>query len=320
MGAMAPSEPAGAAAAARGPRPGAYRKVRRRTAAPYLFASPFVLLYVLFLAVPLVYAIIYSLHGEHHSGLGLAPPTITFVGLANYIQAIQDPLFIGGIERVLLFGVVQIPVMLFAALALALLLDRRRTYGRGFFRTAMFLPYAVPSVVAGLLWSFLYVPALSPFPHLLQALHLPAPNVLSPQLVLWAVANIVTWEWTGYNMIIITAALQAIPQEVYDAARIDRASEWAIAWRIKVPLIAPALVLTGLFSIVGTLQLFNEPEVLTASTANITSSFTPNIYIYNLAFSEQDPYYAAAVAVVLGLLTLILSFGMLRLTRRFSGV
>jgi multiple sugar transport system permease protein len=294
--------------------------VRRRTAAPYLFAVPFVALYILVLAIPLVYAIIYSLHALHHSGLGLTPPTVAFVGLENYLQAIQDPQFIGGIERVLLFGVVQIPIMLMAALALALLLDRRRTRGRGVFRTVMFLPYAVPSVVAGLLWSFMYVPALSPFTRILSSLGGAMPNVLSPALVLWAVANIVTWEWTGYNMIILTAALQAVSLEVYDAARIDGASEWAMAWRIKVPMIAPALVLTGLFSIVGTLQLFNEPEVLTASTSNVTASFTPNIYIYNLAFSNQDPYYSAAVAVILGLLTLLLSFGVLRLSRRFSGV
>lgn len=297
------------------------RKVgRARSLTPYLFCAPFGILFLLFVLVPVGYAMYFSMHALHRTGLGLAPPTQVFVGLANYAQAISDPAFYHSLTRVLLFGVVQVPFMLVAALALALLLDRPVVWLRGFFRTVYFLPYAVPAVVAAILWSFLYVPSLSPFVQLFQDAGLGRPDVLSPELVLWAIANIVTWEWTGYNMVILAAALQGIPTELYDAARVDGASQAAIARWIKIPLLSPALVLTAIFSIIGTLQLFNEPEILTASTANITSSYTPNLYINTLAFTEQNPYYAAAIAVVLAMVTFALSFGVLRLVRRYSGV
>jgi multiple sugar transport system permease protein len=245
---------------------------------------------------------------------------VRWSGLSNYTQALSDSKLGTALVHVAAIGVVQIPIMLLVALVLALLLDRRRSVAPSAFRTAFFFPYSVPTVIAGLLWSFLYVPELSPFPSLLSHLGLTFPTFLSPKLVLWSVANIVTWEWTGYNVIIFTAALQAIPTQLYDAARVDGASEFQIARKIKLPLIAPALVMAGFFSIIGTLQMFNEPQILSGSASAITSFFTPNIYIYNMTFANQNPYYASSVAVILGVLTLILSFAALRATRRVSGL
>ena len=121
-------------------------------------------------------------------------------------------------------------------------------------------------------------------------------------------------------MLIIFAALQAIPTEIYESARIDGCSGWRVAWHIKIPLIAPALILTCIFSIIGTLQLFNEPQVLTAISNNISSSYTPNLYAYNTAFGNNNYYYAAAISVVLALVTCVLSFGFLRVTQRQAGV
>ena len=100
----------------------------------------------------------------------------------------------------------------------------------------------------------------------------------------------------------------------------DGASGWRIAWRIKIPLVTPALVLTCIFSIIGTLQLFNEPQVLSKISNNITISYTPNLYAYNTAFSNNNYYYAAAITVVLALVTCVFSFGFLRITRRQAGV
>ena len=134
-------------------------------------------------------------------------------------------------------------------------------------------------------------------------------NFLGSTSALWSIANIVTWEYTGYNMLIIYAALQAVPGELYEAGRIDGASEWTVSTRIKLPMVRGALVLTAVFSIIGTLQLFSEPQVLRAITSNISSTYTLNLLAYTEAFTANNPNYAAAVAVVLAVGTFILSFG-----------
>ena len=293
---------------------------RGRALTPYLFILPFGVLFLLFFIIPIIYAIYQSLYRSERNGLGLGAATVSFNGLGNYGQVFYDPNFWSGIGRVLLYGVVQVPVMLILALVLALLLDSTVVRFKGFFRLAFFVPYAIPGIIAALLWGYLYDPGLSPIVKGVQALGLPAPDFLGPHSVLWSIANIAVWAWTGYNMLIIFAALQAIPSEIYESARIDGCSGWRIAWHIKVPLVAPALVLTGIFSIIGTLQLFNEPSVLSAISNNISSSYTPNLYAYYTAFGNNNYYYASAIAVVLALVTFVLSFGFLRITQRQAGV
>jgi multiple sugar transport system permease protein len=124
-----------------------------------------------------------------------------------------------------------------------------------------------------------------------------------------SIANIVTWGFVGYNMIILYAALRSIPTELYEAARIDGASEVRIARSIKLPAIRPALVLTLIFSVIGSFQLFNEPSLLQSLAPNvITNSYTPNLYAYNLAFVNQEINYAAAIAFLLGFVIMIVSY------------
>lgn len=294
--------------------------LRRETFAPYLFIFPFGLLFILFFLVPILYAIYQSLFRSERSGLGLGAATVSFNSLGNYVDVFHDPNFFSGVGRVLLYGIVQVPVMLGLALLLALLLDSTVVRFKPFFRLAFFVPYAIPGIIAALLWGYLYDPSLSPIVKGISSLGLGTPDFLGPQSVLWAIANIATWAWAGYNMLIIFAALQAIPGEIYESARIDGCSGWRIAWYIKIPLVAPALVLTGIFSIIGTLQLFNEPQVLSAISNNISSSFTPNFYAYYTAFGNNNYYYAAAMAVVLALVTFVFSFGFLRITQRQAGV
>lgn len=293
---------------------------RRRGLTPYLFLLPFGLLFLLFFIVPILYAIYESLFRSQRSGLGLGAATIGFNGLNNYLQVIHDPDFYTGVGRVLLYGIVQVPIMLGLALLLALLLDSTVVRFKPFFRLAFFVPYAIPGIIAALLWGYLYDPGLSPIVKGMSTLGLGTPDFLGPNTVLWSIANIATWAWTGYNMLIIFAALQAIPTEIYESARIDGASGWHIAWHIKIPLAAPALILTCIFSIIGTLQLFNEPQVLSTISNNISTSYTPNLYAYYTAFSNNNYYYAAAIAVVLALVTCVLSFGFLRITQRQAGV
>lgn len=293
---------------------------RRPWSKPYLFFLPFGLLFLLFFIAPVLYAIYESLFRSQRSGLGLGTPTVNFNGLSNYLQIIHDPDFWSGLGRVLLYGIVQVPIMLGLALLLALLLDSTVVRFKPFFRLAFFVPYAIPGIIAALLWDYLYDPGLSPIVKGASSLGLGTPDFLGPNIVLWSIANIVTWAWAGYNMLIIFAALQAIPSDIYEAARLDGASGWRIAWTIKIPLVAPALVLTCIFSIIGTLQLFTEPQVLSTISNNISTSYTPNFYAYYTAFGNNNYYYAATIAVVLAVVTSVLSFGFLRVTRRQAGV
>ena len=293
---------------------------RRLGVIPYLFLLPFGIFFLLFFVIPIFYALYQSLFTTHRSGLGLGAPTTVFAGLSNYRDAFLDANFFSGIGRVLLFGIVQVPVMLGLALLLALLLDSQAARFKSFFRVAFFLPYAIPGVIAALLWGYLYTPQLSPFVQFAQSLNLPAPDFLGAGTLLWSMANITTWTWTGYNMLIITAALQAIPTELYEAARLEGCSGWQIARSLKIPIVAPALVLTCIFSIIGTLQLFTEPVVLNSISNNVTSSYTPNYYAYFTAFSNNNYTYTAALCVVLALVSFAFSFGFLKLTQRFSGV
>jgi multiple sugar transport system permease protein len=296
------------------------RTLRSEARAPYLFLLPFVALFILFFIVPILYAISQSLYRSQRSGLGLGAASVSFNGLGNYVDVLHDANFYSSVGRVLLYGIVQVPVMLLLALGLALLLDSTVVRLKAFFRVAFFVPFAIPGIIAALLWAFFYQPTFSPIVKAFQAVGVPAPDFLGPGTVLWSIANIAVWTYAGYNMLIIFAALQAIPSDIYESARIDGASGWRVAWSIKIPLVAPALVLTCIFSIVGTLQLFAEPQVLSAISNNISTAYTPVLYAYTTAFANNNYYYAAALSVVLAVITCIFSFSVLRVTQRQAGV
>lgn len=307
----------------RSPRPritGSLRWQRlARLVTPYAFVLPFLALFAAFFLLPFAYTLWLSLFAEHRSGLGLGPPQVVWAGAANYVKALHDPTFWDSIKRVFIFGAVQIPVEMFMALVLAFLMDSALIRLRRFFRLAFFVPYAVPGVVATIMWGFFYSPGFSPIVHSIVALHLPAPDFLGPNTVLWSIANISTWEFTGYNMVIFFSALQALPQEIFEAGRIDGLSEVGIAWRLKLPLIRPALLLGILFALIGTLQLFNEPKILTSVSHAITTTYTPNLLAYNIAFVQTNYYYGGAIAIILGAITFIFSFAFTRFTRQQSG-
>jgi multiple sugar transport system permease protein len=292
----------------------------RKAATPYMFLFPFGIFFIVFFVVPILYAVYQSLFRSQRSGLGLGAPTITFNGLGNYKDVFADHSFFQGLGRVLLFGIVQVPVMLALALLLALLLDSQAARLKGLFRTAFFIPYAIHGVIAALLWGYLYTPQLSPFVQIAKAIGINNLDFLSGNVVLWSMANITTWTWTGYNMLIIIAALQAIPTEIFEAARMDGCNGFMIARYIKIPMVSSALVLTCVFSIIGTLQLFTEPLVLSSISNSVDSTYTPNYYAFYTAFSNNNYYYTAALCVVLAVVSFVFSFGFLKLTQRFSGV
>jgi multiple sugar transport system permease protein len=288
---------------------------RRKNLVGYFFVAPFMAIFIVFQLIPVGYAIWQSLQATTRSGLGIGAAGSRFAGLENYAQALGDQEFSSGILRMLLFGVVQVPVMLFLAVVLALLFDSSYAMFKKFFQFAAFVPYAFPGIVASILWSFLYLPGISPVIAALQAINIKV-DFLGPDTVLWSIANIVTWQWTGYNMLIIFSALQALPQDIFEAARIDGASGWAVNTKIKIPLVLPAIMLTAVFSIIETLQLFSEPTIVRTLTNNVTIKYTPNMAINSIAFGGNNLNYASAVAVTLAIITFILSFGFMKLTHR----
>ncbi|MBA8817473.1 multiple sugar transport system permease protein [Microbacterium halimionae] len=285
------------------------RQGQTHRSAVAFFAAPFGVLFLLFYLVPIGYAIWQSLLVVEREGTYGAPQEV-FGWFAQYALVLQNGPFWESVLRVLLFGVVQVPVMLGLALLFALLLDSPVLKGRKFFRLAFFAPYAVPGVIAAIMWGFLYSPNLSPFTDVTRAI-----DFLSPELVLWSIANVVTWVFVGYNMLIIYSALLAIPSEVYEAARLDGAGQIRIAWSIKIPMVAPAIVLTAIFSIIGTLQLLAEPQVFRSFSSAVSSTFTPNMTVY-ATNSIPNINLAAAFSVVLALATFILSFTFLKITQR----
>jgi multiple sugar transport system permease protein len=289
--------------AAPGRRRASVRHFLRHVGLPYLFLSPYLILFAIFFIVPLLYALRLSLYVDRLVG------GTVFAGSQNFQQVFQDSNFWEGVRRMFLFGIVQVPIMLGLALIFALLLDSGTTRFKTLFRLGFFLPYAIPSVIAALLWGYLYGPNFGLFADLASRLHLPAPDFLGPSTMLASIGNIVTWQWTGYNMVIIYAALQAIPADIYDAATVDGASGWGVARYVKIPLVLPALVLTTIFSIIGTLQLFNEPQIMsTLAPSVIGDHYTPNLYAYTVAFTNQQYNYSAAISFVLGAIAFIASY------------
>ncbi|MEA5457085.1 sugar ABC transporter permease [Sinomonas sp. JGH33] len=290
-------------------------KTRRRLAVLGLL-GPFCALFLFAIVVPIGYAIFDSLTKIQRSGaFGEGGTNTVFAGAANYASALQDPGFTASIGRVLLFASVQVPVMIALATTLALLLDSASARWVRFFRSAYFLPYGVPGVIASILWGFLYTPGLSPLIGLGQAagLHL---DFLGAGTILWSIANIVTWQYAGYNMLIVVAQLKSIDADLFEAAEIDGANAWQVITRIKIPLIWPAIVLTTVFTIIGTLQLFAEPLVLKALTGSITADFTPNMAAYAQAFTSNNNNQAAAESVLLAAVACVFSFGFLKLVSR----
>jgi multiple sugar transport system permease protein len=283
--------------------PPAAARRRRRSLRGWQFVGPFMIVFALVFLAPIAYSIYLSLYRNRLIG-GNA-----FVGLDNYQQALQDSQFWSGVGRVGLFLVVQVPIMLFLALLVALALDSGRLYGKGFFRVTIFLPYAVPAVVAALMWGFIYGSQFGLVGNLNDALGLSLPDPLKPSLILASIGNITTWEFAGYNMLIFYSALQVVPRSLYESAEIDGAGQVRIIRSIKLPAIRGALVIATIFSIIGSFQLFNEPAILRNLAPNaITTYFTPNFYAYSLTFSGQQFNYSAAIAVVMAVITMIVAY------------
>ena len=281
----------------------------------WIFTAPFLIIFVLFLVIPLVYAFIVSLftytqvHGEH------------FSGLANYQRVFTDKIFLTGLGRVIIYTIVMVPIQLGLALIFALLMDSLKNRFASVSRLVIFLPYAVPGVIGALMWGFMYSKNMGPFTTIFELFGLPAPEILSSQGIFGALVNVVTWQWTGYYMVILYSALQSISPSLYVSARIDGANEFKIATRIKVPMVSGSLVMVTIFSLIGTLQFYTEPNVLRNQAPTIIQpEYTPNMYAQALAFNYNQTNYSATVSFALGFIVVIFSMIFMRLTRKQSGL
>ncbi|MEV6848627.1 sugar ABC transporter permease [Actinoplanes sp. NPDC051411] len=267
------------------------------------FIAPFGMLFALVYVVPILYAGYLSLFQNKLIGGN------TFAGLANYSKLLHDPQFWNGVSRVFRFTLVQVPVMLLLAMVLALALDSRRLNGTRFLRVSIFLPYAVPAVVSTLMWGFMLGVKYGLFGSLNSALGTDL-DPFTPSTTLISIGVMVTWAFTGFNMLIFYAVLKAVPRDLYEAAALDGATELQMIRRIKLPALRGSLVIAVIFSIIGTFQMFNEPQILPSMVANsgITTYYTPNLYAYSLAFTGSQQGYAAALALVMAAITIAVAY------------
>ncbi len=277
-----------------------------------LFLGPFLVFFLLVFVAPIGYALYRSVFALRRDS-AYGPAESVFVGLANYVEVLQDAAFWTSMKHILQYGVGPSLALIVLALVLSLLIDARNP---GVTATAMrfvtFAPYAVPAVIGAILWGFLYAPSTSPFLQAFAQLGItgdPRNNAI------WAVGNVAIWTYVGFNILIFLSQLSTVSPAILESARIDGAGQWRIAWSIKIPALRPAIVLSLVFNIIGTLQLFTEPTVLKPISNAITSGWTPNMLAYSEAAANRYSY-SATVSVVLALATAALSFTLLHAARR----
>ncbi|MFI0765481.1 carbohydrate ABC transporter permease [Stenotrophomonas sp. NPDC087984] len=289
--APAATAPAGAARARRS-RP-------RGRLAPYLFILPALVLFAAFKLYPIGWSFVLSLHKS-------VGGTDTFVGADNYRRLIDDPLFWTALKNTAVVLAVQVPVMLALATGLAVALNSTLLHGRSVFRLGFFLPMVTGLVAYGIVFSVLLHQEYGLVNWFLELLGSDGVPWLTDPL--WAKISIglaLTWHYTGYNAVILLARLQTVPKELYDAAAVDGAGPWHTFRHVTLPGLRPALLLTTVLSTIGTLQLFDEPYVLTKGGPD-NATLTIGVYLYQTAFKYFDFGYASAIAYALAVLIGIL--------------
>jgi multiple sugar transport system permease protein len=304
--AMAPARPA---TAARRGRRSAFEKRRGRSG--LAFVTPFMIMFTLFMIVPLAYAVYQSLYTTKLIG------GTSFTGFSNYSTVLQSGPFWGGVIRVAIFGAIQIPIMLTIAFFFATIFDLGVAKWGRVFRAIFFIPYAVPIVVSALMWGFLFDPEFGPFDKFMEAIGFHNFNWMSSTFMVPTIIIIAIWEWTGYNCVILYTALKSVPRDVIEAAILDDTPLWKIILRIKLPMVRPAIVMLVFLNTIGAMQLFIEPFILNNYQAGvITNTWTPVLDIYNTAIADGEYQLGAAMAVVLALIVVVISVGSLAFRNR----
>ena len=278
----------------------------KQEAAGWAFLTPASLLIFIMSFYPMVQAFITSLKTGSSANMQWAEPLIK-----NYSRMFKDKVFMTSMGNTFLYLIIQVPIMLVLAILLAQLLNNKDLKLRGLFRTLIFLPCATALVSYALIFKTLFATE-GLINAILRGLGIIQENVnwLGQSGTAKAVIIIaLLWRWTGYNMVFFLAGLQNIEYSVYEAANIDGASGWKTFWHITVPLLRPVIVMTGIMSINGTLQLFDESVNLTnGGPSNKTITMSHYIYNNSLGQGVANFGYASALAFVVFILVAVLAF------------
>lgn len=275
-------------------------KRRRRGTAGPLMVAPFFVLFALVFLVPIGYAIYLSLFKRESSGLGFEEPVNRFVGLGQYISVLSDPDFLHSFGNIALYALVALPLGICLSLMLALLLDTGLVWAGRAMQTLIFLPHAIPGLIAALIWIFLYTPGISPVVSAMNAVGIRW-DFFGANEAMLSMVNIAWWGSVGYNMIIFYAALKALPTDMMEAARLDGAGWIRTAISVKLPNLAPMIVFTALFGAIAMIQVFSEPVLLAEKATSLGSAWSPVMYIYRAVAQRVDYGAAAAASLILAL-------------------
>ncbi|MCD7097275.1 sugar ABC transporter permease [Stenotrophomonas sp. MMGLT7] len=289
--------------------------MKRGSLAGWIFAAPALLVIGMFFGVPVLAALVLSLTDFDLYALADSSH-LRFVGLGNYLELLRTPLFWKSLWNTTYFVIVGVPLSIAVSLGAALLLNAKAARFKPLFRTALFAPVVTTLVAVAVIWRYLFHikyglvnwalghVGISPIDWLGD------PNWAMPTIMLFAV-----WKNFGYNMVILLAGLQGIPQDLYEAARIDGASRWKQFLHITLPLLGPVLMLVGVITISGYFQLFAEPYVMTRGDP-LQSTVSVLYFMFEEGFKWWNLGRASAVAFLLFLIILAVTTVMLRFGRR----
>jgi multiple sugar transport system permease protein len=222
---------------------------------------------------------------------------------------VTDPLFWKGFGFPLFLLLVQVPLMIVIAIFIGLLYERLRR--SGVYRLIFYLPYALPGVVAGIMWSYMFSKSMSPIVPLAKLLGVANPEFISVPNLPWLLLIIILWEWTGYTSLIIYSTLVSLPREYAEAAELDGATWLKVAYYVKVPLLRNTVFVLFIFNSIGALQVFNEPYMFRYLLV-LPMNYTPAIFMYNMAFSHGSFNYAITMGLVLAVVIFVVSFFFMR--------
>jgi multiple sugar transport system permease protein len=286
----------------------------RRAATAWCFVAPALLVIAVFFFVPVVAALALSFTDFDIYALADSR-NLRVVGLRNYAELLRAPLFWQAFGNTLYFVVVGVPVSIAVSFTAALLLHSRLVRFQAFFRTALFAPVVTTLVAVAVIWRYLFNPHYGWLNYALGRLGVsPIDWLGDPHWAMPAIIVLAVWKNFGYNMIILLAGLQSIPEPLYEAARIDGASVWRQFRHVTLPMLAPILAMVNILTIAGYFQLFAEPYVMTQG-GPLQSTVSVLYFMYEEGFKWWNLGSASAVAFVLFLFIFCVTALQLRLAR-----
>ncbi|MGX1900704.1 carbohydrate ABC transporter permease [Thermolongibacillus altinsuensis] len=274
--------------------------------APYFFIAPAIILLTLFSLLPIFIALIISF--TDIDLVGLADwSTINFVGLQNYKEIFNDPIFIKSIFNTLFYVVFGVPFVIIFSLGIALLINFGKSRIFKAFRVIFYMPSITNIVAIAVVWSYLYNPQFGLFNYILKLLHLPpVPWLQDPTMAKISLILLALWRAIGVNMIIFLAALQGIPKTYYEAAQLDGANGWKQLTKITIPLLRHAIFFVSITTMIGWLQFFEEPFIMTKG-GPLDSTTSVALFIYRNGFQLSKFGYAAAGSFILFIAIIIVT-------------